>query len=32
VVLVFNKRGLGQTTSAPLGREVLKACFDEEAK
>ncbi len=31
-VVVFNKRGLGQTTSAPLGGQVLRACFEEEER
>ena len=32
VVVVFNKRGLGQTTSAPLGGRILRACFEEEQR
>jgi cell division protein FtsI/penicillin-binding protein 2 len=31
-VVVFNKRGLGQTTSAPLGGKVLAACFETEGR
>jgi len=32
VVVVFNKRGLGQTTSAPLGGRILEACFETEQR
>jgi cell division protein FtsI/penicillin-binding protein 2 len=32
LVVVFNKRGLGQTTSAPLGGQILRACFEEEQR
>jgi cell division protein FtsI/penicillin-binding protein 2 len=32
VVVVFNKRGLGQFTSAPLGGKVLAACFETEGR
>jgi len=32
VVVVFNKRGLGQTTSAPLGGQILRACFEEDQR
>jgi penicillin-binding protein 2 len=31
-VVVFNKRGLGQVTSAPLGRRILEACFETEQR